>query len=69
MLTITTPGIVTKTDLHQVRTVSQREVTRIVKQSIIIQSQHLQTLKMIKCFELDVVDQITVKIQFPQTCK
>ena len=69
MLTITTPGIVTKTDLHQVRTVSQREVTRIVKQSIIIQSQHLQTLKMIKGFELDVVDQITVEIQFPQTCK
>ena len=69
MLTITTPGIVTKTDLHQVRTVSLREVTRIVKQSIIIQSQHLQTLKMIKGFELDVVDQITVEIQFPQTCK
>ena len=69
MLTITTPGIVTKTDLHQVRTVSQGEVARIVEQSIIVQSQHLQTLKMIKSFVLDEVDQITVEIQFSQTCK
>ena len=69
MITFTTPWIVGQTDLHQVGAVDQGEVTRIVKQSVVVQCQDLQGLQVAEGLVLDVVDQVAVEIELTETCK
>ena len=69
VITLTTPWIVCQTDLHQVGAVDQGEVTRIVKQSVVVQGQDLKRLQMAERLVLDVVDQVAVEVELAEACK
>ena len=67
MLTVTTPGIVSQTDLHQVLTVDQGEVARIVEQTVVVQGEHLQGLEMTERFVFYVANEVLVKMELAET--
>ena len=63
VLAVAAPGVCPQTNLHQVGAVDQGEVTRVVIQSVVVQCQDLQGLKVAEGLVLDVVDQVAVEVE------
>ena len=66
---VAAPGIGPQTDLDKVGAVDQGEVPGVAEQPVVVQGQHLQRLEVTERLVLDVVQEVTVKVELSQSCK
>ena len=67
MVAVAAPGVAGEAELHQVGAADQGEVAGEAEQAVVGQGEHLQRLQVAERLELDVVDQVAVEVELPQS--
>ena len=67
VVAVAAPGVAGEAELHQVGAADQGEVAGEAEQAVVVQGEHLQRLQVAERLELDVVDQVAVEVELPQS--